>query len=482
MMAAGMCPDPHSIGCRSLLRRAAFALGSTMACAALAGEGLPDLGSSEPAVERRKSYAIPAAEIVGFDFLLNRIDRAIYGREYAVSPATIRRNLRSGWNVDKDPYKVNQLLHPYQGSMYHGFARSAGLSFWESLGYTFAGSAMWEIAGEDTLPSKNDQVASGIAGSFLGEALFRMSSLVLEQGYGSSTWREVGAAAISPSTGFNRVAFGKRFSEVLNSNNPAYYGRVQVGTSATTQHKAADSTVPERNEVLVDFSMDYGLPGKPGYHYTRPFDYFNFQVTASSANAIESLATRGLLIGTDYGRGENYRGIWGLYGSYDYISPQIFRVSSTALSLGTTGELRLSNSIVAQGSVLAGIGYAGVGTLHGILDTDYHYGLAPQGLLALRFIFGDKTSVDVTARDFFISRVAGAGPGGHDNIARADFSLTLRVLREHAVAIKYLWSRRDAHFPGLSDLSKNDLAQTRGTLGLYYVFLGKGRFGAVDWR
>ena len=480
-MGAGMSP-PHSVRRRTILSKAAFALGSTLACAALAGEGLPDLGSSEPPVERPKSYAIPAAEIVGFDFLLNRIDHVIYGNEYRVTGSTIRRNLRSSWNVDKDPYKINQLFHPYQGSIYHGFARSAGLNFWESLGYTFAGSAIWEIAGEDTLPSRNDQVASGIAGSFLGEALFRMSSLVLEQGYGNSTWREVGAAAISPSTGFNRVAFGKRFSEVLNSNNPAYYGRLQVGTSATTQHQAGDSGAARRSEVLVDFAMDYGLPGKPGYHYTRPFDYFNFQVTASSANAVESMATRGLLFGTDYEVGENYRGIWGLYGSYDYISPQIFRVSSTALSLGTTGELRLANSVVAQGSVLAGLGYAGVSTLHATQNTDYHYGIAPQGLLSLRFIFGDTTSLDVTARDFFISRVAGAGTSKRDNIARADFSLTFRVLREHAVAIKYLWSRRDATFPGLSDLARNDLTQSRGTLGLYYVYLGKGRFGAVDWR
>jgi hypothetical protein len=465
-----------------MLSSAAFALGATMACAALAQTALPDLGSSEPSVERTKSYAIPAAEIVGFDFLLNRIDHLMYGREYRVTGSTIRRNLRSSWNVDRDPYKVNQLLHPYQGAMYHGFARSAGLNFWESLGYTFAGSAMWEIAGEDTLPSRNDQVASGIAGSFLGEALFRMSSLVLEQGYGNSTWREAGAAMISPPTGFNRVAFGERFKEILNSNNPAYYGRLQVGTSATTQHHADSSSPPNRNELLVDFSMDYGLPGKPGYHYSRPFDYFTFQVTASSANAVESMATRGLLLGTSYEAGERYRGIWGLYGSYDYIAPQIFRVSSTALSLGTTGELRLSDALVAQGSILAGVGYAGVGTLHGTSDTDYHYGVAPQGLLALRLIFGDAASLDLTGRDFFISKVAGTGSSRHDNIARADISLTLRVKREHAVAIKYLWSRRDAHFPGLSDLSKNDQAQSRGTLGLYYVYLGKGRFGAVDWR
>ena len=449
-----------------------------MACAALADPGLPDLGSSaSPAEARRKSYAIPAAEIAGFDFLLNRIDRQLYGREYAVSPSTIGRNLRSSWVVDNDTYKINQLLHPYQGSMYHGFARSAGLDFWESFGYTFAGSAMWEIAGENTPPSKNDQIASGIAGSFLGESLFRMASLVLEKGNGSSFWRELSAAAISPSTGFNRLAFRERFSEILNSKNPAYYSRVQVGTSATTHYQPGDSTEPKHNEVLADFSMDYGLPGKPGYHYSRPFDYFSFQVTASSVGAVESLTTRGLLIGTDYEVGDNYRGIWGLYGSYDYISPPLFRVSSTALSLGTTGELRLTNSIVVQGTAMAGVGYAGVGTLHGTQDLDYHYGLTPQALLALRLIFGDRASLDVTGREYFVSEVAGAGTGGHDNIGRADFSLTLRVHREHAIAIKYLWSRRDATFP-----SVNDLSQIYGTVGIYYVFLGKGRFGAVDWR
>ena len=130
-------------------------------------------------IEARKSYVIPALEIFGFDLLLNRFNRqGADGKTYAVNLSTINRNLRTSWVVDNDPFKINQLGHPYQGSMYHGFARSAGLNYWESLGYTFAGSVLWEIAGETTLPSKNDQIASGIGGSFLGEALFRMSSLV----------------------------------------------------------------------------------------------------------------------------------------------------------------------------------------------------------------------------------------------------------------------------------------------------------------
>jgi hypothetical protein len=298
---------------------------------------------------------------------------------------------------------------------------------------------------------------------------------VLEKGNGGY-WRELSAAAISPATGFNRLAFRERFDEVLNSKNASYYGRVQVGASGTTRLREGDSSDLKRNELLVDYAMDYGLP-KPGYHYDRPWDYFSFQVTASSANAVENMSTRGLLIGKEYGAGERYRGLLGLYGSYDYITPQLFRVSSTALSLGTTGELRFAERLAVQGTLLGGVGYAGVGTLHGTTNTDYHYGVAPQALLALRVIFDDRWSVDATAREFFVSKVGGTGTGGHDNIIRADLSFTLRLRREHGVAVKYLWSRRDATFANLGDLS-----QVRATIGLYYVYIARERFGAVEWR
>ena len=453
-----------------ILSTALLAAGLALADAAPAQDALPDLGSAPR--KETKSYGIPAAEIIGFDVLLNRIDKRLYGEDYAVSESSIRRNLEGPWVVDNDPYSVNQLLHPYQGSIYHGFARSAGLGFWTSFGYTFAGSLGWELAGESTPPSKNDQVASGIAGSFLGESLFRMSNLVLERG-GGGFWRELSAALISPPTGFNRLAFGERFRELLDSHEAAYYSRVQVGASGSLQRSASPPGL-EPNEILVDYSMDYGLPGKPGYRYERPWDYFSFQATASSANAVENLSTRGLLFGTDYAKGESYRGLWGLYGSYDYFAPQVFRISSTALALGTTGQLRLPHDTTLQGSLLGGVGYAGVSTLHGSSSTDYHYGTTPQGLLNLRLIFGNRASLELNAREFFVSRVAGAGTGGRDNIARADFTVTLRVYREHGVAIKYLWSRRDATFPTLADLS-----QSRATIGLYYAYLAREGLGAV---
>jgi len=432
-------------------------------------ENLPAAWSS------RKSYAIPAAEIVGFEFLLNQFDRHVLGTDFASNASTIRRNLHSSWVVDSDPFRINQLGHPYAGSMYHAFARSAGLNYWESLGYTFAGSALWEIAGERSLPSRNDQINTGIGGSFLGEILFRLSNLTLEHENVPPFWRETAAALISPPVGFNRLAFGDRFRGIFPSHDPVYFSRLQIGFSGSAQNRAGTSTTElRRNEALIDYSIDYGLPGKRGYTYDRPFDYFSLQATASSANGAENLLTRGLLLGKDYEVGDDYRGVWGLYGIYDYIAPQTFRVSSTAAALGTTAQWTLSDAMAIQGTGLVGAGYTAVGTTRSTSDNDYHYGVSPQGLLALRFIFGERAALDLTAREYFVSHVGAAARGGHDNIVRLDASFTVRVKGRHGISVRYLFNHRDAFYPDVGDSS-----QTRGTIGLFYTYLGHDRFGYV---
>lgn len=425
-------------------------------------------------------YRLPALEIVGFDILVNRLNRCCGSQrdDYAVTLDSIRRNLRSKWVVDDDPFRVNQFGHPYQGSMYHGFARSAGLSYWESAGYTFAGSAAWEIAGERTPPSRNDQVSTGIGGTFLGEALFRMANLLLETGGGLPPfWRETVAAFVSPSQAFNRHVMHVPNS-IFSSNGAAYYGQLQVGFMGATQNAPGTSAARTRNELQADFSLDYGMPGKKDYEYRRPFDHFAFRATFSSANGFENVLTRGLLAGRGYGVGTDYRGVWGLYGSYDYISPQTFRISSTALSLGTTGEWHVGRHVEVQGSVLAGLGYAAVSTLRGAAaERDYHYGVAPQALAAFHVIFDDRSALDLTLRDYYVSRVGGLARGGRDNIVRADLSYTWRIEKHHAITVKYLWNHRDARYPDLGDRS-----QTRGTVGIFYTRLGGDHFGRVEWK
>lgn len=433
-------------------------------------DSVPEWGST-------RSHWIPALEIIGFDTLLNLYDRAHYGCcDFNSNLHTIRRNLHHAWVIDSDSFAVNQLGHPYQGSMYHGFARASGLGYWEALGYTFAGSAFWEIAGEATPPSRNDQISTGIGGSFLGEALFRMANLWLEQEHGPPILREVVAAAISPPVGFNRAAFGNRFRALFPSNHPEYYSRLQVGFASATQNDVGTSTGVKRREAIVDYALDYGLPGTPGYTYKRPFDYFSFEASASSAIGFDTVLTRGLLIGRDYRLGTTYDGVWGLYGSYDYLAPQIFRLASTALSLGTTAEWRIAPRVALRATGLVGAGFATVSTINGAADErSNHYGVAPQTSLVLRVIFGDRASVDLAGREYFVSRLSGGSRGGRDNVVRADATFTWRVYGQHGVALKYQVSRRDASFPDLGDRE-----QTRGTVGIYYTLLGRDRLAGAE--
>ena len=439
-----------------------------------------------------KSYLIPALEIPAFLLLLNVYDRLAYHN--SVEPdgkKTYDTNLSTFWDhvvheqwgVDQDSFAMNQFNHPYQGSIYHGFARSAGLNYWESLLYDNLGSFLWETGGETTNPSINDQIASGIGGSFFGEALFRMANLVLEgdgDGEKPGLWRELGATLLSPPTGINRFAFGDRFKPVFPSHNPATFWRLQLGVSQNTDmsDQGGSSTI-KQNEVSADFSMSYGLPGKPGYSYTRPFDYFHFEFTSVSTadNPFTDIMIRGLLLGKKYEAGNAYRGIWGLYGGYDYISPHIFRVSSTSVSLGTTFQWWLSRAIALQGSALGGIGYAAAGNVTQVGDRDYHYGVAPQGLLALRLILGDRAMFDLTGRAYYLTGMGGGDPGGTENIDRLNMGFTVRIYGSHALGIQYIASIRDAQYP-----DRADSHQTTGTVSLVYTLLGDTQFGAVEWR
>jgi hypothetical protein len=420
-----------------------------------------------------KNYLLPALEVGSFQFLLNRFDNRFIGKDYDVSFQSIRRNLRTSWTTDNDSFVVNQIGHPYQGSVYYGLARSNGLSLWESFGYAFAGSAVWEIAGETTPPSKNDQITTSVGGSFLGESLFRMSHLLLEQGSGvPSVWRELGAAAISPSLGFNRY-LGVAGAKVFESGQPATFARYQAGASTTLNSNLGPSLAQSENEAAVEFSLDYGLPGKNGYQCRRPFDYFNFQVRANN-RGVESLTTRGLLVGSAYEAGARYRGIWELYGSFDYLAPQLFRLSSTALSLGSTGQWLTSPALALQGHASAGLGYTAMGTVRSSAPRDDRYGLAPQMLLALRLVLGNDASLDLSARKYFAGNLVRSDSDATDRVFRGEASVTMRVKRSHLISVKYITSRRDSSLFG-----PNAPNQRRDTVGVYYTYQPSDGFGIV---
>jgi hypothetical protein len=432
-----------------------------------------------------KNYLIPLVEIPVFQLTLNGVDRLIYGsKDYGVNLQTGVDHIVNGrWVVDRDAFTVNQIGHPYQGAMYYGFARSAGLNFWEGLLYSNLGSWLWETWGETTTPSINDQVASGTAGALVGEPLFRMSRVFLERGgEHPSVLRRVGAAAISPATELNHLIFGSRYDTVLQ-REPAIFTRLSLGGGANESiSDIGSSRHISRGVGTLDFAIAYGQPGKPGYRYLRPFDYFDFRfsVLTENRNFFEDVSTRGLLFGSKYEAGDALRGVWGLYGTFDYLSPEIFRVSSTAGSFGTTAQWWMSRNVALQGTALTGLGYAAAGTIHPEADDiDYHYGLTPQGLGALRLIFGTRAMIDANFRAYYITGVGGGFSNGTEQINRLDAGFLVRLVGCHALGLHYLSTSRNVR-QAEGTLSLRH--QRVGTIVVAYSLLGSPTFGAVHWQ
>jgi len=421
-----------------------------------------------------KSYLLPAVEILAMDAGVNLGGRLALGpANYEVTLASIRRNLRGPWVVDEDQFEINQFLHPYQGAMYHGIGRSNGLGYWPSMAYTSAGSAFWEIAGETTPPSINDQVASGIAGSFLGEPLFRISRLLLDRSdAGPGIWRTLGSALASPPAGINRALVGDPAGSLAPDAVPFSDIRVQFGATATTRAGSPSLSSLALDQPSLALSMDYGYPGRASYRHERPFDYFRIE-SSVSGSGLEHLSTRGLIAGADY-RAGRVDGIWGLYGIYDYFAPDDFRFSSTAFSLGTTLQARIADSLVVQSSGLVGAGYVVVYSLDQTDGRDDHYGVAPQALGSLRVIAGRRAALDLTAREYFVSNVGGFDTGQRDLIFVGDASLAVRVHGRHALGLTYQLASRRSDFPMVPDQTRD-----RSTVGVFYTFLGSGGFGAV---
>jgi hypothetical protein len=306
-----------------------------------------------------------------------------------------------------------------------------------------------------------------------------MATLLLESGGGRpGFWRELGAAALSPPTGFNRLVFGDRFKPVFPSHDPAVFQWVRLGEGLVVSDRTGSGSTHRNHQESLSYSMAYGLPGKPNYSYKRPFDYFQFEVAAiSHSNVFANITTRGLLLGKKYEAGDSYRGIWGLYGSFDYISPQFFRVSSTAASLGTTAQWWLTPTVALQGTALGGIGLGAGGKSFSETDRDYHYGATGRAVLALRLILADVAMLDTTTRGYYISSLGGSEPKGSEAISHLEAGLFFRIYGHHALGIQYQMFFRNARY---SD--RANAHQSQGTLSLVYALLGDTRFGAVEWR
>jgi hypothetical protein len=439
------------------------------------------------------NYWIPALEIPVFLGFLNGAARVLYPNEmqdgkrvYDSTWETTRDHLKmQDWVNDQDPFNVNQFSHPYLGATMFNFPRSTGVGFWPSLIYANAGSFMWEMAGETTPPSINDIITTGQAGSLLGEAMYRIAATVWRDRPDgkSQPWHRLLADLIDPARGVNSHVLGDGYRTRLSEVSPALSWQLRLGaTKDVLAHDYNDASRRLQQDATVEYSMTYGIPGKPDYDFSQPFSYFDFRVSAlfNRTNPIESVMLRGLLLATQ----SSSRKISGIFGSYDYIAPHLFRVSSTALSFGTMRADWIASAVAIQTSVLGGVGYGAGGTSAGMRSTptsealrDYHYGVTPQALAALRIVMMDRIMLDGTARGYYVSGLGSDDTHGSEALFRGDAGVIVRLIGGQSIGARFTASKRVAHYGTLPDRKFHEQTWT-----VAYSFVGNGRFSGGKWQ
>ncbi len=180
---------------------------------------------------------------------------------------SIKNNLTYPWQWDDNQFVNNQFSHPYHGSLYYNSARTNGYDFWESFAWPFVGSAMWEIAGESWAPAPNDLLNTSFGGVVLGETLFRLSSLALDNTATGSerTFREIGGFLLNPLRGFNRLIRGETHGVSANPDDwrpSKVFGVLDVGYRRTANEFSFDSVKTDLDQWDIGFKLAYGDPAK----------------------------------------------------------------------------------------------------------------------------------------------------------------------------------------------------------------------------
>jgi Domain of unknown function (DUF3943) len=271
-------------------------------------------------------------------------------RDWApVTRATLEDNLRAGFEFDQDVLQTNFFGHPYHGGMQFNAARSAGLSFWESAVYTLAGSVSWELFAEREKPAINDLAVTVLGGIMLGEITYRLSSEILaEDASEGRLVRELGAAAVNPVRGLDRLTTGRAWRAGPPALRYPLRVALELGLDRVRLQHEEDDPDGGRVALLFAADVDYGdLWPREGRNYFRPFEYFELYAATNLFNRELSGAhvySTALLYGLNLPLSRQPRAlrdndVLGLGMSYEYVGTNFTTYSG--LGFGPVNHLML---------------------------------------------------------------------------------------------------------------------------------------------
>lgn len=415
---------------------------------------------------RARSFLVPAIEALLVDFTLASFNNLVSREPFAqITLDSIRVNLPlSAWELDSDYFLTNQFGHPYQGAWAFTAARSAGLSFWWSTLYPFLTSLAWELVFEVDKPAVNDHITTTIGGALLGEALFRLSMLVVRSGL--PKWmREVFSFLLAPPAWINDALFEEQLAAGDLPKVPFYRG--WMGGGIVVQSQAA------RVGAFLTARVIHGAPDE---EVSGPFSHFDIAADLSidRTQVVGDFTVRGLLWGRGYRLGRVH-GVAGLFGSYEYVAPQIFRASSVNVGGGTLAHVDVTpHTAVELTAVVSGIPFGAGGTVapsEVVGSRDYHVGPgvhleAEAGLVNERFGF-----VTLGVRRWNLFGGFYTQPAGHDAITYIHLNGFVRTGRDALIGLEFVRALRDSRFGDV------DVNQALSQLRLVVCWLFSGELG-----
>ncbi|MDR3697414.1 DUF3943 domain-containing protein [Mucilaginibacter sp.] len=273
-------------------------------------------------------------------------DRYIAKADWAnISFKTVGNHLNpNSWFWDTDDFLTNQFAHPSHGSIFFNSFRSNGYSFWQSVPATFAGSYVWETAGENQAPSINDFINTGFGGSVLGEITHRFANKIINnrsRGFKRQASEVVGFI-INPANGLNRIMDGK-WGKVYGNANACDSTKVYFEIDGGMRRFSV-------NNHDGGFSW-YGriklLYGTPFENYRVPFSFIsiNTELGKSLKSNVNLISAYGSLTGFWVQYTDKSQQMALLTANYDYINNDAFFYSSENIKLNLFSKFKISNKI-----------------------------------------------------------------------------------------------------------------------------------------
>jgi hypothetical protein len=460
-----------SMRCR-FASRAATTLIPTLLLALVAILPSPSLAQGETASATpetlmvHKHFGRAAAEVVGINALVWAYDRYIrpfpedekQGEGFRISFNSWWENIKNGFEWDDNNFSTNQFAHPYHGSLYFNAARANGYDFWESMPFSFMGSIIWEYFGETHNPSINDWVATSVGGIAVGEALWRFSSVILDNEKSGSGrgWREVGALAVNPMRGVNRIFTGEFKKVHANPPDrlPNFFGsEIEVGLRTVGQDRIWDA---DTTRVYINFDFRYGDPFRGDIN--KPFDSFDFglQINFADESVIGRGQAKGLLAGTTISESENSQHILAAYHHYDYVNNRAYQFGGQSIGASLLSRfpsrrengLELRTRLHLNGMILG----ATKSDYLSLSGREYDYGPG----LGFKFDAGlSRRNVSlfyVSHEQYYIKTINGTDSDHNLSITRA--RLTVPIWGMYGIGLDYQLYLRESLYTEFADVSQ----------------------------